>query len=68
MLGNSRKVESSGMKRQSRLCIAPKPEFDGWRWVSYWYPLGQVVAFKRDVYRRAMKELAPRLPLELVQF
>jgi putative (di)nucleoside polyphosphate hydrolase len=35
------------------------PEFDFWRWVSYWYPLGQVVAFKRDVYRRAMKELAP---------
>ena len=37
-----------------------KPEFDGWRWVSYWYPLGQVVPFKRDVYRRALKELAPR--------
>lgn len=37
-----------------------KPEFDGWRWVSYWYPLGQVVSFKREVYRRAMKELAPR--------
>lgn len=37
-----------------------KPEFDHWRWVSYWYPLGQVVSFKRDVYRRAMKELAPR--------
>lgn len=37
-----------------------KPEFDGWRWVSYWYPLGQVVAFKREVYRRALKELAPR--------
>lgn len=35
------------------------PEFDTWRWVSYWYPLGQVVPFKRDVYRRAMKELAP---------
>ncbi|WP_396588307.1 RNA pyrophosphohydrolase [Bermanella sp. R86510] len=38
-----------------------KPEFDGWRWVSYWYPLGQVVPFKRDVYRRAMRELAPKL-------
>lgn len=38
----------------------PKPEFDHWRWVSYWYPLGQVVPFKREVYRRAMKELAPR--------
>jgi len=38
-----------------------KPEFDHWQWVSYWYPLNQVVAFKREVYRRAMKELA--LPL-----
>lgn len=37
-----------------------KPEFDHWQWVSYWYPLGQVVSFKREVYRRAMKELAPR--------
>lgn len=35
------------------------PEFDQWRWVSYWYPLNQVVAFKRDVYRRALKELSP---------
>ncbi len=34
-------------------------EFDHWRWVSYWYPLDQVVSFKRDVYRRAMKELSP---------
>ncbi|MEY4589904.1 MAG: hypothetical protein RL497_1980 [Pseudomonadota bacterium] len=37
------------------------PEFDAWRWVSYWYPLNQVVAFKREVYRRALKELAPYL-------
>lgn len=37
------------------------PEFDFWQWVTYWYPLGQVVSFKRDVYRRAMKELAPGL-------
>ncbi len=33
-------------------------EFDDWRWVSYWYPLEQVVSFKRDVYRRALKELS----------
>ena len=38
-----------------------KPEFDEWRWVSYWYPVGQVIAFKRDVYRRALRELAPAL-------
>ena len=37
------------------------PEFDDWRWVSYWYPVGQVIAFKRGVYRRALRELAPAL-------
>ena len=37
-----------------------KPEFDGWQWASYWYPLGQVISFKREVYRRALKELAPK--------
>jgi putative (di)nucleoside polyphosphate hydrolase len=40
------------------LVIGGNPEFDGWNWVSYWYPLDQVVSFKRDVYRRAMKELS----------
>jgi putative (di)nucleoside polyphosphate hydrolase len=43
------------------VACSDKPEFDDWRWVSYWYPLGQVVDFKRDVYRRALKELAPHL-------
>ncbi|MCP4210764.1 MAG: RNA pyrophosphohydrolase [Halieaceae bacterium] len=37
------------------------PEFDHWRWVSYWYPLDQIVPFKREVYRRAMKDLAAPL-------
>jgi putative (di)nucleoside polyphosphate hydrolase len=44
-----------------RLDLNQKPEFDHWEWVSYWYPLNEVVSFKREVYRRAMKELA--LPL-----
>lgn len=46
-----------------RVCMdrTSSPEFDGWQWVSYWYPLGQVVSFKRDVYRKALRELAPRL-------
>ncbi|MGQ8365912.1 RNA pyrophosphohydrolase [Glaciecola sp. 1036] len=34
------------------------PEFDDWRWVSYWYPIRNVVSFKRDVYRRIMKEFS----------
>jgi putative (di)nucleoside polyphosphate hydrolase len=35
------------------------PEFDNWRWVSFWYPVRNVVSFKREVYRRVMKEFAP---------
>lgn len=34
------------------------PEFDSWSWVSYWYPLRQVVTFKRRVYVMALKEFA----------
>ena len=44
-----------------QLDMNDKPEFDHWQWVSYWYPLDQVISFKREVYRKAMKELA--LPL-----
>ena len=38
-----------------------QPEFDDWSWVSYWYPVGQVWAPKREAYRGALKELAPAL-------
>lgn len=40
------------------LAATENPEFDSWAWVSYWYPLSQVVAFKRRVYNLAMKEFA----------
>ena len=43
--------------------FSDKPEFDHWQWVSYWYPVSQVVLFKRDVYRRALTELAPTVQL-----
>ena len=42
-----------------RLDVGPKPEFDRWQWASYWYPLEQIVPFKRNVYRRMLKELSP---------
>lgn len=38
--------------------VGSSPEFDGWRWVSFWYPVRQVVSFKRDVYRKIMKEFS----------
>lgn len=41
------------------LNASKKPEFDTWDWVSYWYPLSKVVSFKREVYRKALKELSP---------
>lgn len=43
---------------QINLRSTKNPEFDGWRWVSFWYPVRQVVSFKRDVYRKVMKEFA----------
>ena len=46
---------------QPNLAATDHPEFDAYQWVSYWYPLGQVIPFKRDVYRQAMIELAPAL-------
>ena len=47
---------------ESKICLEQDgmpAEFDKWGWVSYWYPLSKVVSFKRDVYRRALKELVP---------
>lgn len=48
-----------GEERFVRLDLSDKPEFDNWRWVDYWQPLKEVVAFKRAVYRKALNELAP---------
>ena len=44
--------------KQIDLAATDSPEFDSWAWVSYWYPLTQVVSFKRRVYQMAMKEFA----------
>ena len=48
--------------REVQVSVSEQPEFDAWRWVSYWYPVGQVVEFKQKVYRRALSELAEYLP------
>lgn len=41
-----------------KLDTCEDPEFDRWRWVSYWFPLRQVIFFKRYVYRQALEEFA----------
>lgn len=48
-----------GDERFVRLDLSETPEFDNWRWVDYWHPLKEVVSFKRSVYKKALKELAP---------
>lgn len=45
--------------QEVRVDSGRKPEFDRWCWVSYWYPLSQIVEFKREVYRQALEELEP---------
>lgn len=50
-----------GPESHIRFDLGPRPEFDGWKWVDYWQPIREVVHFKRDVYRRALTELAPLL-------
>lgn len=46
--------------KESDFCLdhSDKPEFDDWRWVSYWTPARDVVYFKRNVYNKALTELA----------
>ncbi len=39
------------------LASCGQPEFDGWRWIDFWQPVDEVVAFKRGVYKRALTEL-----------
>jgi len=53
---------------EEAVCLdsSERPEFDHWQWVDYWYPLRAVVPFKRHVYWRALRELAPLLlPIRL---
>ncbi|KAB7778091.1 RNA pyrophosphohydrolase [Xanthomonas sp. LMG 12459] len=44
---------------QLNLELTETPEFDHWRWVDFWYPVQHVVLFKRGVYARALRHLAP---------
>lgn len=54
-------VKLTGSESNFNLSNMKKPEFDDWAWVDYWYPMEEVVFFKRDVYQRALAELEPLL-------
>jgi len=48
------------ISEDTAVCLekSDEPEFDDWCWVDYWYPIQQVIHFKRQVYRQALQELA----------
>ncbi len=46
-----------GAEADIKLNRSGTPEFDDWRWVNFWYPVEQVIEFKRDVYRSALEQL-----------
>ncbi len=48
---------------QIKLDASKKPEFDQWRWVSYWYPISKVISFKQEVYQHALKGFVDFLPI-----
>jgi putative (di)nucleoside polyphosphate hydrolase len=33
------------------------PEFDAWQWVDYWYPVDNVIFFKKHIYKSVLGEL-----------
>lgn len=47
-----------GRDSDVRLRATEKPEFDAWRWHDYWVPMESVIEFKREVYLKALNELA----------
>ena len=54
------KLESD--EQSFNLEVSAKPEFDHWKWVDYWYPVDNVVYFKRRVYQCALTQLRSNLP------
>lgn len=47
-----------------RLDAVKEQEFDQWRWVTYWEPLTEVIAFKQEVYREVLGEFATLLGID----
>lgn len=45
-----------GKEADIRFDVTDSPEFDQWHWVDYWHPVDNVIAFKRLVYKAALKE------------
>ena len=45
-------------EKNINLSASNHPEFESWKWVSYWYPIRQIVSFKQHVYRLILCEFS----------
>ena len=50
-----------GEEKMVNLARSHTPEFDNWRWIEFWKPVREVVGFKRQVYRKALRYFEPML-------
>ena len=57
-IGQKQKWFLLELKKEAEVTLdfSEHPEFDLWRWVSYWFPLQQVIFFKKDVYKKVLQE------------
>jgi len=49
------KLKSS--EQEINLNVAAQPEFDSFKWINYWDTINEVVDFKKEVYRSALRHL-----------
>ena len=54
-------LKLKGSDKNIRFDLTESREFDGFRWVRYWYPLKRVIIFKKNVYRRILREFSAKL-------
>lgn len=50
-----------GSEEAVRFDATGDPEFDRWCWVDYWYPVREVIYFKRRVYESALEQFGAML-------
>ena len=52
-------AEFLGQDDDINLNLHNQIEFTEWTWSSYWHPVGSGVEFKRDAYRKVLKDFLP---------
>ncbi len=55
-------------EKKINLDVEESKEFDEYIWVDYWFPINEVIFFKRRVYKIALMELAKKIDIEKRKF